>query len=307
MSVKWFKGLKHKQTHIYGPKAISLGSLTEPEQLWKCPLLLLPVGGLVMQLQNIFNFHLNLLLVCLFFKMCGHFFWNQRQSSYNIGSNSFLLRDLLRRRAVGSSGERRAGGSHSRPTAFTTLRDKKWCLLDWNQCSGEPDNKRVCTCVLISSGMVFCWIQEWTSASSSLCSWVNQGWRGWSTRRVSLSFAKTSFWSLDQIQNKEMQQNKLFHQQHYFRFWSPPPPIVGQKQGDSCSSYLVWIWYVIMTWSGVCWIMFHREFSTWVSKSRWCSVDASWLLRALRDVSDESLLAKYLLLLLLPVSQRAVH
>lgn len=53
-----------------------------------------------------------------------------------------------------------------------------------------------CTCVLISSGMVFCWIQEWTSASSSLCSWVNQGWRGWSTRSFSLSSANTSFWSL---------------------------------------------------------------------------------------------------------------
>lgn len=68
--------------------------------------------------------------------------------------------------------------------------------------------------------------------------------------------------------------------------------------------YLVCIWYVIMTRSGVCWIMFHSEFSTWVSKLCWCSAGASWLLRALRDVSDESLLAKYLLLLLLPATQR---
>lgn len=70
------------------------------------------------------------------------------------------------------------------------------------------------------------------------------------------------------------------------------------------SVYLVWIWYVIMTCSGVCWTMLHSEFSTRVSKLCWCSAGASWLLRALRDVSDESLLAKYLLLLLLPVSQR---
>lgn len=67
------------------------------------------------------------------------------------------------------------------------------------------------------------------------------------------------------------------------------------------SVYLVWIWYVIMTCSGVCWIMLHSVFSTRVSKLRWCSAGASWLLRAFRDVSDESLLAKYLLLLLLPV------
>lgn len=50
--------------------------------------------------------------------------------------------------------------------------------------------------------------------------------------------------------------------------------------------------------------MVHSEFSTRLSKLCWCSAGASWLLRALRDVSDESLLAKYLLLLLLPVSQR---
>ncbi len=68
--------------------------------------------------------------------------------------------------------------------------------------------------------------------------------------------------------------------------------------------YLVCIWYVIMTCSGVCWIMLHSEFSTRVSKLCWCSACASRLLRALRDVSDESLLAKYLLLLLLPVSHR---
>lgn len=76
---------------------------------------------------------------------------------------------------------------------------------------------------------------------------------------------------------------------------------------ERCCVYLACIWYVIMTRSGVRWIMLHSEFSTRVSKSRWCSGNASWLLRALRDVSDESLLAKYLLLLLLPVSQRSQH
>lgn len=55
-----------------------------------------------------------------------------------------------------------------------------------------------------------------------------------------------------------------------------------------------------MTTSGVCWTMFHSEFSTCESKLCWCSAGVSWLFRALRDVSDESLLAKYLLLLLLP-------
>lgn len=48
--------------------------------------------------------------------------------------------------------------------------------------------------------------------------------------------------------------------------------------------------------------MFHSEFSTCVSKLCWCSADVSWLLQTLHDVFDESLLAKYLLLLLLPVS-----
>lgn len=61
-----------------------------------------------------------------------------------------------------------------------------------------------------------------------------------------------------------------------------------------------------MTRSGVCWIMLHSEFSTRVSKLCWCSAGVSWLFRALRDVSDESLLAKYLLLLLLPASQKSV-
>lgn len=79
--------------------------------------------------------------------------------------------------------------------------------------------------------------------------------------------------------------------------------INGNSQRGGCI-YLVWIWYVIMTCSDVCWIMLHSEFSTRFSKLRWCSAGASWLLRALRDVSDESLLAKYLLLLLLPVNHR---
>lgn len=63
--------------------------------------------------------------------------------------------------------------------------------------------------------------------------------------------------------------------------------------------HLVRIWYIIMTGSGVSWIMLHRELSTRVPKARWCPGAPSWLLRALRDVPDESLLAKYLLLLLL--------
>lgn len=57
------------------------------------------------------------------------------------------------------------------------------------------------TCVSISCGMVCCWIQGWTSASSSLCSWLNQGWRGWSTLSFSLSSANTSLWSLWEIFN----------------------------------------------------------------------------------------------------------
>ena len=90
--------------------------------------------------------------------------------------------------------------------------------------------------------------------------------------------------------------------------WKCVPQSMSMRT-DWCSIdikgvYLVCIWYVIMTRSGVCWIMLHSEFSTWVSKLCWSSAGASWLLRALRDVSDESLLAKYLLLLLLPASQR---
>ena len=73
-----------------------------------------------------------------------------------------------------------------------------------------------------------------------------------------------------------------------------------RKHQEKCGCvYLVWIWYVIMTRSGVFWIMLHREFSPRLWKLCWFSAGASWVLRALRDVSDESLLAKYLLLLLL--------
>lgn len=52
--------------------------------------------------------------------------------------------------------------------------------------------------------------------------------------------------------------------------------------------------------------MVHSELSTRVSKLCWGSAGVSWLLRALRDVSDESLLAKYLLLLLLPETHHAI-
>lgn len=58
-----------------------------------------------------------------------------------------------------------------------------------------------------------------------------------------------------------------------------------------------------MTGSGVCWIMVQSESSMRLSKPE--RSGASWLFLALRDVSDESLLAKYLLLLLLlPVNSR---
>lgn len=59
-----------------------------------------------------------------------------------------------------------------------------------------------------------------------------------------------------------------------------------------------------MTGSGVCWIMVHSESSTHLLKLE--RSGASWLFLALQDVSDESLLAKYLLLLLLPVGAQDV-
>ena len=123
--------------------------------------------------------------------------WNRCQSSFDIGSESLLLGELRRRRAVGGRREWRAGAS-CYPTALTTLEDRKWFYTALIVKGSQTIN--VCTSVLISSGIVFCWIQEWTSASSSLCSWVNQGWRGWSTRSFSLSSANTSFWSLDRRQ-----------------------------------------------------------------------------------------------------------
>lgn len=54
-------------------------------------------------------------------------------------------------------------------------------------------------CVSISWGMEQCWIQGWTSASSSLCSWVNQGCSGCSRCSFSLSSASTSDCSLRRI------------------------------------------------------------------------------------------------------------
>lgn len=54
-----------------------------------------------------------------------------------------------------------------------------------------------------------------------------------------------------------------------------------------------------MTGSGVCRIMVHSEFSTHLVKLD--GSGASWLFLAVWDRPDESLLAKYLLLLLLPV------
>lgn len=155
---------------------------------------MLPVCGLVIQLQNMLGFHLNLLFL--------------------LGGWSFLVESAwikFQHRVQ----EFPAQGAPEK----TSCQEQEgveggWLLLSYNShnpegqemmlsckhCSGESNDKCVCvlmcTCVLISSGIVFCWIQEWTSASSSLCSWVNQGWRGWSTRSFSLSSANTSVWSL---------------------------------------------------------------------------------------------------------------
>lgn len=80
-------------------------------------------------------------------------------------------------------------------------RNRKGLIL-WS-CDHTMSHDHMCvflllcgTCILISWGMVRCCIQGWTSASSSFCSWLNQGWRGWSTRSFSLSSAKTRLWSL---------------------------------------------------------------------------------------------------------------
>lgn len=59
-----------------------------------------------------------------------------------------------------------------------------------------------------------------------------------------------------------------------------------------------------MTGSGVCWIMVHIESSTHLSTLKRSGV--SLLFLALWDLLDESLLAKYLLLLLLPVGAGGV-
>ena len=55
-----------------------------------------------------------------------------------------------------------------------------------------------------------------------------------------------------------------------------------ERKGTHC--YLVWICYVIMIGSSVCWIMLLREASSRVSKGCWCSTAPSRLLGALRDV-----------------------
>lgn len=74
---------------------------------------------------------------------------------------------------------------------------------------------RCSTCVSISCGMLCCWIHGWTSASSSLCSWVNQGWRGCSTRSFSLSSANTSVWSLEVQEDKDKDKEEEF-----YRLWT---------------------------------------------------------------------------------------
>lgn len=87
-------------------------------------------------------------------------------------------------------------------------------------CSGEQKDEYVCaecqcleipTCVSISCGIVCCWIQGWTSASSSLCSWLNQGWRCWSTRSFSLSSVKTSPLSLEERQDRIQSKDEGLH------------------------------------------------------------------------------------------------
>ena len=62
-----------------------------------------------------------------------------------------------------------------------------------------------------------------------------------------------------------------------------------------------------MTAAGVCWIMLHRGFSARASNGCLCSAAGSWLLWALGEVSDESVLAKCFLLLLLPESHRSMR
>lgn len=156
---------------------------------------MLPVCGLVIQLQNMFNFHLNLL-----FSLGG---WSLLVESASI-KFQHLVQEFPARGAPEKTSCREQEGVEGGwlLLSYSSHNPKgQEILLHCNHCSGESNDKCVfvlmCTCVLISSGIVFCWIQEWTSASSSLCSWVNQGWRGWSTRSFSLSSANTSFWSLD--------------------------------------------------------------------------------------------------------------
>jgi len=48
--------------------------------------------------------------------------------------------------------------------------------------------------------------QGCTVASSSLCSWVNQGWRGCMARSFSMSSASTSCWSLEEEQEEEAEE-----------------------------------------------------------------------------------------------------
>lgn len=131
----------------------------------------------------------------------GRFFWLRSVSGVDNRSNGVLLRAVQRTRAVRGGGKGRVGGPRHCAATHTTLKDTK-VLVTWTQVSTKW---WICTisvwvfptCVSISGGIVCCWIQGWTSASSSLCFWVNQGWRGWSTRSFSLSSDNTSFWSLE--------------------------------------------------------------------------------------------------------------
>lgn len=124
--------------------------------------------------------------------------WVTGFSSVDLRSDGFLLRALQGGRAIGGRRVRRGGNSCGWVTAHTTLRDIKSMLEMFSELQINVWVwANSLTCVSISCGMVWRLIQGWTSASSSLCSLLNHGWRGWSTLSFSLSSANTSFWSLE--------------------------------------------------------------------------------------------------------------
>lgn len=138
----------------------------------------------------------------------GWFFWFQSFSSVHHRSNGVLLSALQRTWAVRSRRERRVDIPCNCAAAHATLWDKNTLESVLVSITINTFKHCVCvrleilTCVLISCGIVCCLIQGWTPASSSLCSWLNQGWRGWRARSFSLSSANTSFWSLEKSGDK---------------------------------------------------------------------------------------------------------